>query len=184
MFGEGGKMAISDASAKKYFKDRFITVDCIFINTQNKTFPNGKVVVLPEDEKEAKKKLADDVYARLQAGEDFAALCTQYADQSLEEDAAANGYTFEKGGFLNAKAEEKAFEMAEGELARVDTDEGVYLLRRKALNMEYFANESAAIKALLKSVQKTAFITDSQDKFKLDEEFIESIDVSEIPHVV
>lgn len=184
MFGEGGKMAISEASAKKYFKENFITVDAIFINTQNKTFPNGKVVVLPEEEKAEKKKLADDVFARLQAGEDFSALCTEYADQPLEEDTASAGYTFEKGGFLNKEAEEKAFSMAEGEFARVDTDDGVWLLRRKALNMEYFANESDAIIALLKSAQKTAFITGSQDKFKLDEEFMNSLDIQSLPHVV
>ena len=157
---------------------------CIFINTKNKTFPNGKVVILPEEEKEEKKKLADDVFARLQAGEDFNALFAEYADQVKTDGTENASYTFEKGKFLNAKAEEKAFAMAEGELACVDTEGGIWILRRNALDMGYFANESDSIMTLLKAAQKTALIAEAQDQFKLDEDFLNSIDIETLAHVV
>ncbi len=183
LFGENGKMAISPEGAKKYFKDHYITVDCVFINTENKTFANGKVVVLPAEEKEAKKALADDLTQKLSSGTPIAELY-QYADQVLEENTATEGYTFEQGGFLNKKAEEKAFTLKEGETARVDTEHGTYLIARRALNMDYYNQRSASILALLKQVKKTALISEVQEKFVIDHEYLESLDIVSMPHVV
>lgn len=184
LFGEGGSMRITESSAQKYFKNNYITASCIFINTQNKKYPNGKVVVLPAEEKEAKKKLADDVFQRAQSGEDFAALCLAYSDQGVDETTAKSGYTFEKGGFVNSAAEEKAFSMTKGEVARVDTDGGVYILKREDLNQEYFTSRMDAIVKLLEDAKKLSLVTDNYDKFKHDEAFLDEVDVAALPHVV
>ena len=66
----------------------------------------------------------------------------------------------------------------------MDTAGGVWILRRGALDMGYFANESEAIMALLKAAQKTALIAEAQEQFKLDEEFLNSIDIETLAHVV
>lgn len=184
LFGENGPSRITKDAAKRYFKGNYITVDCIFINTANKTFPNGKVVVLPQEEKDAKIALAQDLENKLRQGEDFAALCREYADQPMEEDTPEKGYTFEKGGFVNAEAEEKAFAMAEGEIARVDVEGGTYLLRRRALDQDVFEEQSDAVIALLKSAKKTALLADAQKDFKLDEAFLDELDVAALQHLV
>ncbi|MBR7165394.1 MAG: peptidylprolyl isomerase [Clostridia bacterium] len=184
LFGENGPSRITKDAAKRYFKANYITVDCIFINTANKTYPNGKVVVLPQEEKDAKIALAQDLENRLGQGEDFTALCREYADQPMEADTPEKGYTFEKGGFMNAEAEEKAFAMAEGELARVDVEGGTYLIRRRALDQDVFEDQSNAVIALLKSAKKTALIADAQKDFKLDEAFLDELDIATLPHLV
>ncbi len=184
LFGEGGKMAIGTENAKKYFKDQYITVDCLFINTKNKTYPNGKTVILPEAEKKEKEDLAASVFAALQAGEDFSALCLEHSDIPVTEESARAGYTFREGGFVNAEAEKKAFEMKEGELCRVDTDEGVYLLSRKALDMDYYEKDQDAIIETLVNAKKLALVLDEKDGYTLDQEYLDSLDISALSHMV
>ncbi len=185
LFGENGKMKVTEDTAKQYFNDKYITIGCIFINTKNKTFPNGKVVVLPADEKEAKEKQADDVFARAQAGEDFNALCVENSDQgAITPEKAKEGYTFTTGGFVNADAENRAFEMKNGEIARVDTDGGVYILQRRPLNSAYFESESETITAQITELKKYSLVNAESEKFKLDEDFLNDLDIVALPHVV
>lgn len=183
LFGESGKMKVSAEGAKKYFKDNYITIDCIFINTENKTFPNGKVVVLPAEEKEAKLALVEELEKKVQSGTDLS-LLYEYADQTLEENTEKEGYTFEKGGFFSTQVEAAAFNLKEGEFTRVDAKEGTYFVSRRALDQEYYAQRSESILALLKSVKKAALLAEVMDQFVIDQEYLESIDIVSIPHMV
>lgn len=184
MFGENGSHRISDENLQKYFKNNYATVGCIFINTKNKTYPNGKVVGMPEEERKEKLALADDIYAKVQAGEDFAALALKHSDQAIDEESAKKGYTFSKGGFVNAQAEEKVWELKTGDVARVDTDGGVYILRRRPLNDEAFEKVKETIRSELEEVKKFALVSEVTKEFKINEDFINELNVQEIPHVV
>lgn len=184
LFGKDGPMRISDDNAKKYFNDKYLTLDCIFINTKNKTFPNGKTVILPEEEKTEKIALAGDLYNRLQNGEDFATLCLEYSDQNVSEELAKSGYTFEVGTFFSPEVEEAALEAEKGAICRVETEDGIYLFRRNSLDANAFDGKKEAILEMLKNVKKTSLLTEVADEFKMDEEFFDSIDVAELNHVV
>ena len=184
LFGENGSRRITDESVEKYFKDHYATTLCIFINTKDKTYPNGKVVGLPQDEKEAKLSLAESVYQKALAGEDFASLVTAYSDTGSDGETAANGYTFRQGGFVNSKAEEKVFQMKTGEIARVDTDGGVYILCRKALNTDFFDSAKQSIRTELEEVKKYALVSDVDKEFKVNTDFLNTLDIAAIPHVV
>ncbi len=184
LFGENGSHRISDENLEKYYKNNYVTVACIFINTKNKTAANGKVIGLPEAEKKEKIALADDVFAKVQAGEDFAALALKHSDQAVDEESAKKGYTFAKGGFVNAQAEEKIWTMKNGEIARVDTEGGVYILRRKALNSEVFEKVSETIRTELEEVKKYDLVSKVEKNFKINEKFLNELNIQEIPHVV
>lgn len=185
LFGEDGTMKVTEEAAKKYYNDKYVTVGCIFINTKNKTFPNGKVVVLPADEKAAKEALAADVFSRAQAGEDFDALAAEYSDQpSITLEKSQEGYTFTTGGFVNGDAENRAFSMKKGEIARVDTDGGVYILQRRALNASYYENASEEILEQLTDLKKYSLINGVAEEFEMNEEFLNSLDIKALPHVV
>ncbi len=184
LFGEGGSMAVSQDSAKKYFDKNYITAECLFINTSSKTYPNGKVVILPEEEKKEKEDLVHSLEAKIRAGEDFASLAVAHSDLAVTEEEAARGFTFSAGGFVNEKAEEAAFAAKEGELVRVDTEKGSYLIRRKALDQSYYAEASEDILDLLKNAKKASLVADHLEDFKLDEDFLNGVDISAIPHLV
>lgn len=183
LFGENGSMRVTEDSAKTYFNKNYITVGAIYVNTKNKTYANGKTVLLTETERNAKKKLASDLMARLQAGEDFAALCAEYSDSGTESSDTA-GFTFEKGGFENAVAEEKAFSLAEGELASVEVDGGVYLLQRRALDTNNFEANKDRIRLNLENAKKFSLVADAFSSFKIDEEFMNGLDIAAMPHMV
>ncbi len=184
LFGENGSQRISEENLEKYYKGNYATVSCIFINTKNKTYSNGKVVGMPEEEKKEKLALADDIFAKVQAGEDFSALALKYSDQNVDEDSAKKGYTFAKGGFVNEKAEEKVWELKSGEIARVDTDGGVYILRRRPLNMDHFEGAKETIRAQLEEVKKFALVSKAEKEFKINEDFLNELNIQEIPHVI
>jgi len=183
LFGEEGSMRVTDENARNYFNKNYVTVGAIFVNTKNKTYPNGKVVVLPAAEKAEKEQLANDLMSRLQKGEDFDTLCKEYCDMT-DDDDVAGGYTFLQNGFVNQEAEKKAFEMTEGEIARVDVDGGVYILQRRALNADYYQNAKEAIRSNLESIRKLALIADNMSSYVLDEDYINELDVISIPHLV
>lgn len=184
LFGASGSMKISDGAVEKYFKNNYATASCIFINTKTKTYSNGKVVGLPEEEKAAKEKLATEIFDRAKAGEDFAFLALTYSDQAITEEDARAGYTFEKGGFVNAEAEKAVFEMKNGQISRVDTDGGVYILCRKPLNESGFEEAKSAIRSQLEDVKKYALVSEVEDKYKLNTDFLNELNIASIPHVV
>lgn len=184
LFGENGTQRISDENLEKYYKNNYATAACIFINTKSKTYSNGKVVGMPEEEKQEKLALADDLYAKVQAGEDFSALALEYSDQAIDEESAKKGYTFAKGGFVNEQAEEKIWTMKNGEFARVDTEGGVYILYRKPLNAEAFEKVKESIRTQLEEVKKFALVSEVEKEFKVNEKFLNELNIQEIPHVV
>jgi foldase protein PrsA len=184
LFGETGSMRISEDSAKRYFDKNYITVSCIYINTKNKTYPNGKNVILPPEEMEEKINLAKNLLARAQSGEDFTALVKEYSDLTSADAMAEKGYTFEKGGFVNPDAEARAFTMNTGEIVSVETDKGVYIIRRDALDQTYFSTEKESIRTTLEEAKKLSLILDAKDSFEMDEEFMNGLDIANLPHLV
>ena len=184
LFGDNGTQRISDENLGKYYKNNYATAACIFINTKDKTYSNGKVVGMPEEEKQEKLALAEDLFAKVQAGDDFAALALEYSDQAIDEESAKKGYTFSKGGFVNAQAEEKIWSMKNGEFARVDTDGGVYILYRKPLNADAFEKVKENIRTQLEEVKKYALVSEVDKEFKINEKFLNELNIQEIPHVV
>ncbi len=184
LFGESGTMKITASSAEKYFEGNYLTASYLFINTKNKTYSNGKVVALPQEEKDAKIALAADVFQRAESGEDFASLVMNHSDSSRDESLAKDGITFKKGSFVNRDAEKKLLEMKSGEIARVDTDGGVYILLKKDLDKKYFETAESSIITELEEVKKFSLVSEMEDKFKLKTEFFNELDIAQIPHVV
>lgn len=89
-----------------------------------------------------------------------------------------------KDGFVNAQAEKKVWEMKTGEVARVDTDGGVYILYRKPLNPDYFEQVKEVIRTELEEVKKFAIVNKVEKEFKVNEKFLNELNIQEIPHVV
>ncbi|MBR4288333.1 MAG: hypothetical protein IKT50_02730, partial [Clostridia bacterium] len=60
--------------------------------------------------------------------------------------------------------------MKNGEIARVDTDGGVYILQRRALNASYFENEAETITSQIVELKKYSMVNAEAENFKMDED--------------
>ena len=182
LFGEGGTMEITDEAARSFYNKNYVTVGCIFINNQNKSYPNGKTVYLPEAEKQAKTALAHEVYQRLQDGEDFAELYRTYSDKKTA-DTEGETYTFTRGGFGNTEVEEAAFALTPGTVKMVETDQGIFILQRRGLNNKYFETEKDSITTTLEEQKKAELLAAEEKHFSVNETYIEELSVADLVFV-
>lgn len=115
------KVSLSDADVKKYYDEhpaRFeqpeqVRASHILIGTRDPA-TNSE---LTEEQKKAKRKLADDLLKRAQAGEDFAKLAKEYSDDPGSKDKGGE-YTFPRGQMV-PEFEAAAFSLNTNQISEV-----------------------------------------------------------------
>lgn len=101
---------------------RTIIIKAIYFDTTNKILDDGTTVALTEQEKSQKKALADDAFYRLNQGEEFDDLLSEYSD------GADISYSYMKGD-MDPMLENAAFALAGGQYSQVLTgSDGYYIL--------------------------------------------------------
>lgn len=144
MFADGGPNALTDAQRDTYYQDNYARIEHIFVSTGAKyqmdetgayvTDENGEpiTVELTAEELAAQKAKADEVVAKLTAGEDFAALLPTYTEDTATTQYP-NGYYFTRTSSYVAEVIEATFEMADNEWRCVESDIGYHIIRRLPL---------------------------------------------------
>ena len=115
------KVALSDEDVKKYYDEhpaRFeqpeqVRASHILIGTRD---PNTNTE-LTEEQKKAKRKLADDLLKRARAGEDFAKLAKEFSDDPGSKDNGGE-YTFPRGQMV-PEFEAAAFSLGTNQISDV-----------------------------------------------------------------
>ena len=115
------KVSLSDEEVKKYYDEhpaRFeqpeqVRASHILIGTRD---PNTNAE-LTEEQKKAKRKLADDLLARARSGEDFAKLAKEYSDDPGSKDKGGE-YTFPRGQMV-PEFEAAAFSLGTNQISDV-----------------------------------------------------------------
>ncbi|MGP8199573.1 MAG: peptidylprolyl isomerase [Limisphaerales bacterium] len=174
-------IAISDDAAKKFYDEnpsKFevpeeVRVSHILISTLEPADPlNPRVPPrpLPPEKKSEKEKLARDIKARADKGEDFAKLVKQYSDDPGSKDKGGE-YTFPRNQMV-PEFEAAAFSLKTNQISDiVETQYGYHIIKgldRFPAKHESFAESKAKIKVFLveKDAEKTlpAYL----DKLKAD----------------
>jgi peptidyl-prolyl cis-trans isomerase C len=122
------KIAITDADAKKFYeeyparfeKPEMIRASHVLIGTRDAATNSD----LPEDQKKAKRKLAEDVRKKALAGEDFAKLAKEYSDDPGSKDNGGE-YTFPRGQMV-PEFESAAFSLGTNQVSDVVTTQFGY----------------------------------------------------------
>jgi len=156
---------VTDDMLRAMFTEKgLVTARHILISTMANR-PDGK----PMTDDQARKK-ADDLRARIQKGEDFAALAKTESDDPGSKDVGGV-YTFPKGQMVK-EFEDAAFGLKEGELSQpVKTKYGYHLIQRMAPDIvklrPQLLNEVAPKKmdALLADLKKQTTIDLNTDYF-------------------
>ncbi len=155
MFAEGGPNALTDAQRDQYYRDNYARIEHIFISTGAKyqtdetgayvTDENGQpiAVELTEAELAAQKAKADEVVAKLEAGEDFAALLPTYTEDTATT-MYPNGYYFTRTSSYVTEVIDATFAMEENAWQRVESELGYHIIRRLPLEDKGYAQAANA----------------------------------------
>ncbi len=117
-----------------------------------------------QDEKDAAKATAEEVVEKLNAGEDFDELVTEYNQDpgmtaSLREDGVHDGYYFSEQSSFVEEFKEAAFALKEGEASGlVETDFGYHIIKRLPLEDDYIETFVETQDVIYASAQYQEFI--------------------------
>ena len=166
----------SDEELLKYYEDNIKTLSeeykkakHILILTQDK---DGKA--LSEEEQEAAKELADSLFERIKAGEDFDALMRKYSkDPGLSSNP--EGYVFTSGEMV-PEFEQAADSVSAGEIAMCKSVYGYHIIKR--LPIEY-GDIADKVEALAMKEKINARLKEWEAQYniviKVNEELIKTI---------
>lgn len=166
------KVAITDADAKKFYDEnpsKFeqpeqVRASHVLIGTRDMATNTE----LTEEQKKAKRKVADDVRKRAVAGEDFAKLAKEFSEDPGSKDSGGE-YIFGRGKMV-AEFEAAAFSLTNNQVSDVVTTQFGYhiikLSEKMPAKMPSLAEKSDDIKEYLKSqeLQKQLRETDFMEK--------------------
>jgi len=171
---EKGDIKIDEEAAMNEFESTYVKAKHILISTVDAQ--TG--AALPDDQVAAANKKANEILAKINAGEDFDELMnTMSEDPGLA--TAPDGYVFTTGQMV-PEFEEASFALKENQVSGlVKTSYGIHIIKRVPFDMEA-EQEVAAIDAIRTSLAipefKTFVETKKKDyKIKIDKEALKNI---------
>lgn len=128
---DDGKIKIDNKAVQEEFEGVYVKAQHIlFLNTDDKTG-----AALSEDELAKKKALANDVLAKIRAGEDFEALMNEYCEDPGVANAP-DGYVFTTGQMVQ-EFEDTAYSLQLNQVSDiVETSYGFHIIKRVPFDME------------------------------------------------
>ena len=171
---EKGDLTVDDAAAEEEFKNSYVKAKHILITTVDAQTQQP----LPEEKvKEAEKK-AEQILAKINAGEDFDTLMNENSeDPGLA--GAPDGYVFSYGEMV-PEFEEAAFALEEDQVSGlVNTSYGIHILKRVPLDMEA-EQETAALEGVKSKIVMPDFeelrkVWKSKAKIETEDEVIKKL---------
>jgi foldase protein PrsA len=126
--GEVEKTKFSDEEVKKYYeenKEQYnqVTVRHVLFMTVDQSTREP----LPQDKQDAAKKNAEDILARVKAGEDITELAKQYSEDPGSKETGGE-YTFPKGQMVK-EFEDWSFSAKVGDVGLVKTEYGYHVIK-------------------------------------------------------
>lgn len=157
LFAGGGELELTDAGRAAYYEENYAKVQLILINDAYKykvsedgyyyyDETTGTYITeeLTETELAEKKAKIAAVDTALETGGDFYKLMEEYSetgDYYGDENPYPNGYYLTQTMDFIAEVTTAAFEMAAGEVKKVETDDGTFYLLRENLDEKAWAKK-------------------------------------------
>ena len=193
LYGEDGIKPISDTVRDEYYKSNYVRIKQIFFYTANKpiTDESGNYVYdqnnqvqtkeLTEEDIAAQKEKAEQVMISLNSNQDFDLLMVSQ-NEDIASEKYPNGYYFTKTDEYVDGIIEAAFELDENEFTMIESDYGIHIIKRLPLEEKgYSAEDNADFFTNFDSTLKTevfiAYLSQYEDKIKIDEELLAEYDV-------
>ncbi len=195
LFAEGGELEVSEEEKNDYYEKNYVRVKHIYINNV-KDFARdseGDLIIdsetgtyktrdLTEAEKAEKNTLGELIYSNVLAGGDF--------DKLMQENTAdtymniyKDGYFVTKNSaFLPTELIEKAFEMTDGEVAKIDSEIGIHIIKRENLIDGAYADSNNAVffsefESTIKNMKMSEYLSALTDDVIVNEDVIGAFDL-------
>lgn len=191
LYGTGGKEAPTDAEMDAFFKENYIRINLIMINTSYELVlgENGlpqydedgepKIKEYTEEEIAAKKAMADEAQKKAEQGEDFAELVKKYTELDIKERPngfylSSNDYeTLVKSGY-DSSSLTAVLKLEEGSVYRHEDEESVVIVKRlplieKAYTSKEDADQFEQMKGYLITEKYNALLSSMWDDIVIDE---------------
>ena len=156
LYAEGGQRRIDDETLDAYYRENYSRLEMIILYDEvaYEKDENGKpvfddstnsykTVELTDEEKAAKKALADDIMKKLEAGEDFDKLKAEY-NEFFDSEKYEYGF-FISSNDVSAYSSEMviaARQMKIGEVRRLEEEGAIYIVKRLELTDKPYSNEN------------------------------------------
>ena len=162
-YGENGTHTVSETEKQQYYEENYCRVRQIYVNNSyvyemdeegyRKTDENGNYIItaMSEEEKAQKDAAIEAIEAAINNGEDFETIYTTYS----EDQYYPNGYYLTRTIDYIPEVVSAAYELAIGEITRVDSSYGTHFLMRLPLDEGAYNNSENA-----------DFFTDFEDSLK------------------
>ncbi len=162
---EDGKITVTEDALKVYYAENYRTVKHILIQT---TDPQSGNVYRSDEQALAE---ANDIIAKLAAGNDFDAAVTELSEDPGSK-SNPDGYTFAHNGMMVPEFEDAAFKLQENEVsAPVKTSYGYHILKRYPLISydDYIAaNDVSSIENAIKTEAEDTLVDEWKASAKIE----------------
>lgn len=184
-YSESGVHKITDEQIMKYFEDNYSVVTHIYFNTVSKVKPDGTAVSLTDEEKAHKEEVAQDVYNRLLAGEDFYELRTQYSEDAYESEYYPNGFFVTYDTSFPTEFTVAAMEMEVGDLRYVNSQvSGIHIILKLPMDSQLYNSDENVYATIMQTLCANDFderIAQNLDIVILENEQLEKLSVDVVP---
>ena len=187
-YGENGIYAIDESAIKADFKENYHIVTHIYFNLASKVKEDGTLVSLSEEEIAAKRALAEEVYNRILAGEDFYTLKAEYSEDSYESEYYPNGFFVTNDTTFPTEFTSAAIEMNVGEYRLTETGgsgtPGLHILYKLPMDENLYNSDKTVynnIKSKLISADFDKRLAEYADKVSVNEEKMALLNVAIVP---
>lgn len=154
------KTKLDEAELKKYYEDNKTKLEVVTVkHVLFMTVDQATMEPLPKEKQEEAKKKADDILAKVKAGEDIAALAKQYSEDGGSKDKGGE-YTFPRGQMVK-EFEDWSFKAKVGDVGIVKTTYGYHVIRLEKTGFE-------AAKENVENTLKQKKYSDQLDQWKKD----------------
>lgn len=159
---------VTEEEAQNYYnknKDEFLEVRASHILIKT-TDDDGNE--LSDEEKEKAKETAEEVLAKVKAGENFATLAKEYSSDSSASDGGDLGF-FKEGDMVEA-FEEAAFSLENGQVYDeiVETDYGYHIIKKTDEQYASFDDEKDSLISQLSYNKQNTLIDDVLEKYEVE----------------
>ena len=197
LFGEGGEHAVTDDEREQYYQDNYQRAKHILIKNDVKYVLDDKgepkmniytgryeTEELTDAEKAEKQKLAEDILARCENGEDFEALLDEYNEDSGML-VYTDGYFISADSLFDTKYLTAVLTSDIGAVKLTETSYGLMIIKKYPLDNGLWKNETNSVffsdmDANIIAQKKLTVFGEKYKQVQRDEEYVKEFSLKDV----